>query len=333
MNRLIFIMMFFCGMISCENASEPSETNADRQVVENTTTVESNQQASETNQVTQRANSDISEVAFINTSGSYSEAESQKYGNSKGDNLAIEDIFAELVGCTETYEKQGQRLPMDCYGKTYNRWDNQLNQYYKLAMSTSPNDDARGALKTAQRSWLKFRDAEFDFMNAYYQSLEDDDEITYMSRVSANIMNIKLVKYRAIDLLRWPNLDVPRIIKHPKYGRINDDYSTHKDRNATYTHCKDVSTAARGMCMEEATAINEKLMNEYYDKLMGKLNREHQTQLKATQTAWYKFKEDESVALQKAEVGYRYYTEAIADMVFKRAITLEQFTLYLGNYQ
>lgn len=59
----------------------------------------------------------------------------------------------------------------DCYAAAYSRWDRQMNLWYQRFMTSQSagiNAAAKKALRTAQRQWLKFRDAQFSAINAEY---------------------------------------------------------------------------------------------------------------------------------------------------------------------
>ncbi len=51
----------------------------------------------------------------------------------------------------------------DCAGREYKQADAELNAVYKQLMSTLSDKAEQAALKTAQQSWLKYRDANCEF--------------------------------------------------------------------------------------------------------------------------------------------------------------------------
>ncbi len=51
----------------------------------------------------------------------------------------------------------------DCAGKEYKKADAELNSIYKQSMSKLTDAGHKASLKTAQQSWLKYRDANCEF--------------------------------------------------------------------------------------------------------------------------------------------------------------------------
>jgi len=56
---------------------------------------------------------------------------------------------------------------INCSGKAYEMWDKELNEVYqKLMKKLMPEE--RKKLRESQRQWIKFRDAEFGFIDDLY---------------------------------------------------------------------------------------------------------------------------------------------------------------------
>ena len=52
----------------------------------------------------------------------------------------------------------------DCAGREYKQADDELNRVYRKLMAKFGNDEGRkAALKTAQQTWIRYRDANGDF--------------------------------------------------------------------------------------------------------------------------------------------------------------------------
>jgi len=81
-----------------------------------------------------------------------------------------------------------------CLGEAYEKWDAELNRVYK-ALAVKLPEAGRAALKTAQLAWLKFRDEEFNYLNALYDPLQGS-----MYRVVKAADRVDVVRKRALEL-------------------------------------------------------------------------------------------------------------------------------------
>lgn len=97
-------------------------------------------------------------------------------------------IDVKLSACLEN-EMSTQGM-VECYGAAYDAWDAALNEAYDALMKTLTEDEA-SALRDAQRAWIKFRDAESDFLG----SLITPDRGTIM-RITTNEMMTDMVRQR-----------------------------------------------------------------------------------------------------------------------------------------
>lgn len=80
----------------------------------------------------------------------------------------------------------------DCFSDAFQQWDKELNKNYKGLMQYL-NPKQQKALRTAQRAWIRFRDAEMNFMSAT-PSGGTMDSLTFGDK------NLVLTKQRAIEL-------------------------------------------------------------------------------------------------------------------------------------
>ena len=87
---------------------------------------------------------------------------------------------------------------IDCIVTETSRQDARLNRVYKKAMGALESPERKKQLQTAQRAWIKFRDANCDF---YY-----DPDGGSMARVSANQCVLTSTANRAQEIERF-NLD------------------------------------------------------------------------------------------------------------------------------
>jgi uncharacterized protein YecT (DUF1311 family) len=51
----------------------------------------------------------------------------------------------------------------DCAGREYKKADDELNRVYRQLMSKLDDEGHKGALRSAQQAWIKYRDANCDF--------------------------------------------------------------------------------------------------------------------------------------------------------------------------
>src|SRR5437667_2041935 len=83
-------------------------------------------------------------------------------------------VFLSLsTALTSSGQKQKEQDPCanaqttlemrDCAGREYKKADEELNKVYRQLTSTLADEGYKGALKTAQQAWIKYRDANCDF--------------------------------------------------------------------------------------------------------------------------------------------------------------------------
>ncbi|WP_027994660.1 lysozyme inhibitor LprI family protein [Simplicispira psychrophila] len=83
---------------------------------------------------------------------------------------------------------------IDCTTAETSRQDARLNRAYKTAMAAQ-SPERRKQLQTAQRAWIKFRDANCDFYN--------DPDGGSMARVSANQCMLTSTANRAQEIEKF----------------------------------------------------------------------------------------------------------------------------------
>ncbi|EDN69834.1 conserved hypothetical protein, secreted [Beggiatoa sp. PS] len=81
-----------------------------------------------------------------------------------------------------------------CEDQAINLWDAELNRVYK-ALRSKLNTKAKAQLQTAQRQWMKYRDAEFATIDAIYSSMDGT-----IWRVVATGARTEIVKQRVLLL-------------------------------------------------------------------------------------------------------------------------------------
>jgi uncharacterized protein YecT (DUF1311 family) len=104
-------------------------------------------------------------------------------------------IDIELKSCLAVDSNQTTAGMNMCTYEGEEKWDKELNKYYKLLMN---NLDSAGQLKLkeAQRQWMKFRDIEFEFIGTYYYETKQG---TMWTNVAAG-SRYEFVKTRALEL-------------------------------------------------------------------------------------------------------------------------------------
>ncbi len=74
------------------------------------------------------------------------------------------DTFNECYDKASNIDKISQ---LECLDAEYEYQDQRLNQNYKKLMQSSLTTSKKKRLKTAQRQWLQYRDANLDFYANY----------------------------------------------------------------------------------------------------------------------------------------------------------------------
>ena len=105
-------------------------------------------------------------------------------------------IDKELDACLSIDSNQTTYGMNQCTFEGQQKWDKELNKYYKLLMNKL---DANGktSLKESQRQWIKYRDKEFEFIQYYYLQKQG----TMWTNVVAGI-KYHFIRNRALELKR-----------------------------------------------------------------------------------------------------------------------------------
>jgi len=110
----------------------------------------------------------------------------------------VHPLDEELNECVnENYSNHGM---IQCHAKYQEEWDKLLNKYYKL-LTEHATEDIQLKLKESQRTWLKMRDQEFEFIESFYGSMEG----SMYNLVIVN-MKRKFVRNRALELKAYYNI-------------------------------------------------------------------------------------------------------------------------------
>ncbi len=101
----------------------------------------------------------------------------------------------------------------ECGYKAYEAWDRKLNKYYKLLMKYLEPDE-KEKFKAAQRKWVEYRDAEYDFSRTMHANLQGT-----MYRIFGVDHKREVTRQRALELKAY------------YYTLINSDQRTKQTKN------------------------------------------------------------------------------------------------------
>lgn len=105
----------------------------------------------------------------------------------------IDSTLSQCKTCNTTQDN------IVCLNKAYQEWDNKLNEKYNELKSLLTVKEIN-ALKASQLKWIAFRDAEYDFINFSYTTMEGTIYKLYLLE-----NKIELTKSRAMQFMRYIN--------------------------------------------------------------------------------------------------------------------------------
>ena len=103
-------------------------------------------------------------------------------------------IEVALDACLASPDGETTQGMVECIGASYEAWDAALNEAYRTAMASLSQEEA-GLLRAAQREWIRFRDAESEFL----ASLITPERGSIM-RIVVNERMAGIVRDRALQL-------------------------------------------------------------------------------------------------------------------------------------
>jgi uncharacterized protein YecT (DUF1311 family) len=106
-------------------------------------------------------------------------------------------IDIRLETCHAIDSNQTTYGMMNCEATARDEWDKEMNKYYKLLMDTLQKDE-KAKLKSAQISWLCYRDNERDFSGTMYYNMQGT-----MWRITAAGRSCEIVRQRALELKEY----------------------------------------------------------------------------------------------------------------------------------
>lgn len=87
---------------------------------------------------------------------------------SEGDGF-INSLDGKLSSCKDKAENT--LAIIDCYNVSLKKWDNELNNQYKL-LKVDKSEDFKLSLKESQEQWIKYRDSYIKAMQSFYRQEE-----------------------------------------------------------------------------------------------------------------------------------------------------------------
>ena len=107
-------------------------------------------------------------------------------------------VDGKLASCLDTPEGLSTHGQRQCFATALSDWDRALNMVWGDLLDVMP-DASHAALRSAQREWLKFRDAEFKAIAATYGAMEGT-----MYQVMADAAAVRVVadRVKQLEVLR-----------------------------------------------------------------------------------------------------------------------------------
>ncbi len=119
------------------------------------------------------------------------------------DNPGAPDLVGALEVRAQPFEKQTEQVSggaaaSTAFGKFETFLDTELNKVHRALIRSLPKPEQE-KLKNAQRHWIQFRDAEFDFMKSRWTSQTSGSSWT----LHIGSGRTGFIKRRAIELTRY----------------------------------------------------------------------------------------------------------------------------------
>lgn len=230
------------------------------------------------------------------------------------DILRIDKIERECLKTEEGMTTQGSII---CVNEAEQMWDAGLNKYYKVLTKDASAVEKKAYLK-AQRSWLKYRDAQFAFLGSFY----NEQAGTIFQQFYSADRN-ELVKIRTLELIRYGfSMEGPD-------DEALSNYITaflKMEEDPTFIACQekdDYTNLAMRMCANEAAERFQAKIKTNITALEKIISKETKAKLKKTQAVWTQFVKDETAiydAIQENAGGGTMYPTMAAG----RYLTLAQ---------
>jgi uncharacterized protein YecT (DUF1311 family) len=221
--------------------------------------------------------------------------------------------------CLNAAGESSETGMLACMATAYEKWDAKLNTAYQgLRKRLLP--EASVSLRTAQRAWLKYRDADEYFLLRFFnpKKIASPGEVKLMS------MKLEVVRERALTLQNLLSLH------EGDPGVRVDNLATPID--VSLVKCRKLASdpAAKAGCSRQASEEWDAEMNEAYGRLRRDLPPKTANALRTAQRAWLVFRDAEYKAIGKI---YRGLGKISAPMrAYSELNTVRQRTLILKTY-
>lgn len=206
---------------------------------------------------------------------------------------ARDPIDAQQEACAENGVSTAEILA--CLSASYEKWDARLNKVYKELLGQLGPEGADSRRK-AQRAWLSYRDADFNFLREYYR------EMGSLGRLSQSAAAVSLVRARALTLQN-------RLGLYDGGDGVEID-ETVTPIDAAFGACQSQNPYTDGTlaCIDKASQDWYAELNGVYGSVMSRVSPAGASALKASQLAWLGFRDAEvktsNVELNALTEGY-----------------------------
>lgn len=106
---------------------------------------------------------------------------------------AITDIDTDMKNCLQNANSTADQR--NCINNAYDSWDKLLNTEYQNLINKLRKEE-KELFIASQRTWIKYRDAEFSFINSYYY---DNDKGTLFF-VMGDHKRMEMIKNRTKEI-------------------------------------------------------------------------------------------------------------------------------------
>ncbi len=115
----------------------------------------------------------------------------------------LHPIDSDLENCLEKEENYTTRGMVKCIQSASERWDKELNVQYKT-LGDLLTEEQFQQIRKAQRNWMKYRDAEFEFIDNYFSRIDGS-----VRNILSATKKMEIVKSRTKELRAY--IEFPEI--------------------------------------------------------------------------------------------------------------------------
>ena len=293
----IFILILSVGLFSCQSSDSTASQH------DEPTTETNDNEALPTADKEAETAAPISMASFFNDH-----------------NMQMDLIDAKTTDCINSHDAPAEKLA--CLTSSYKTWDKALNKWYKEAMQHH-GDDSEQQLKTPQRSWIKYKEAEEKFIEKLYKTYDKSAQ----SDMNAMMAKTELTVIRTLDLF-----NVAIVESNPLRDFVDQRNLKNYGADEISDKCMEKYEGSENMvnintCVGEARDHYVAEMKSSYDKLMSKLSQSEQATLKKIQNYWEQYTKDVGDFYVKGggSIASTYATNAESKLARERTGDLERY--------